>query len=168
MKRKWIPFHFLIIILKWILIFLLDYNIEIFCRGWRSCSVSGRVRSARRHGWAPLFLALPGSGSPRQSTERQPWKLSGDTADWKSVLTVPVAGWADIATTVIQVVRVSTWVSSTRPQVAAGRLIEEAAATEEAAPSSIKWRFLYVTVAIRIPIQCLSRRPKTTSNTLFY
>ena len=32
----------------------------------------------------------------------------GDTADWKSVLTVSVAGWVDSATTVIQVVRVST------------------------------------------------------------
>ena len=66
---------------KWMLIFLFDYDIEMSFGSWRSCSVSGRVRSARRHGWAPLFLALPGSGSPRQSTERQPRKLSGDTAD---------------------------------------------------------------------------------------
>ena len=101
--------------------------------GWRSCSVSGRVRSARRHGWAPLFLALPGSGSPRQSTECQLWKLSGDIADWKSVLTVSVAGWVDIATIEIQVVRVSTWVSSTRPQGAVRRLIADAAASDVAA-----------------------------------
>ena len=133
MKRKWIPFHFLIIILKWILIFLFDYNIEIPSGSWRSRFVSGRVRSARRHGWAPLFLALPGSGSPRQSTERQPRKLSGDTADWKAVLTVSVAGWVDIATIEIQVVRVSTWVSSTRPQGAVRRLIADAAASDVAA-----------------------------------
>ena len=92
----------------------------------------------------------------------------GDTADWKAALTVIVVGWVDIATTVIQVVRDSTRVSSTRPQVAVRRLIAEAAATEEAAPSSVKRGFLYVAVAIRIPTQCLSRRPKTTSNTLFY
>ena len=65
------------------------------------------------------------------------WKMLGDTADWKSVPTVIDAGWADTATIVIQVVRVSTWVSSTRPQEAVRRLIEEAAAIEVAAPSSI-------------------------------
>ena len=35
-------------------------------------------------------------------------KVLSDTADWKAALTVTVAGWVDIATTVIQVVRVST------------------------------------------------------------
>ena len=137
MKRKWIPFHFLIIILKWILIFLFDYNIEIPSGSWRSRFVSGRVRSARRHGWAPLFLALPGSGSPRQSIERQPRKLSGDTADWKAVLTVTAVGWVDIAITVKQEVRESTRVRRTRPQVAERRLTAEAAAIEVAAPRYI-------------------------------
>ena len=68
----------------------------------------------------------------------------GDTADWKAALTVIVVGWVDIATTVIQVVRDSTRVSSTRPQVAVRRLIAEAAATEEAAPSSVNRIILYV------------------------
>ena len=96
------------------------------------------------------------------------FKASGDTADWKSVLTVNAAGWADIATIVIQVVRVSTWVSSTRPQVAVRRLNVEAAAIEVAAPSSVKWTLLYITISIIIPTSILVRRPKTTSNTLFY
>ena len=94
--------------------------------------------------------------------------MSGDTVDWKAELTVKVVGWEDIATTVSQAVRVSTWVSSTRPQVAARRLSAEAAANEVAAPSSVKRRLLYITIFIRVPIQWLSRRPKTTSNTLFY
>ena len=63
--------------------------------------------------------------------------MSGDTADWEAELTAIVVGWGDIATIVIQVVRVSTWVSSTRPQEAVRRLTVEAAAIEEAAPSSI-------------------------------
>ena len=150
------------------MIFLLDYDAEMSFEGWCSCSVSGRVRSARRHGWAPLFLALPGSGSPRQSTECQPRKLSGDTADWKPVVTVKVAGWVDIATIVNQVVRISTWVSSTRQQVAARRLTAEVATTKVATLSSIKWTLLYITISIIIPTSILIRRPKTTSNTLFY
>ena len=157
--------------IKLMLIFLFGFDAEISFEGWRSCSVSGRVRSARRHGWAPLFLALPGSGSPRQSTECQLWKLSGDTADWKAVVTVIVVGWDDIATIVIQIIHASTWASSTRPQAATRRLIVEAAGiriSKAAAPSSIKWALLYIAISITIPSRILSRRPKTTSNTLFY
>ena len=61
----------------------------------------------------------------------------GDTADWKAVLTVIVVGWVDIATIVTQAVRESTWTCSARPQVAVRRLMAEAVAIEESAPSSI-------------------------------
>ena len=63
------------------------------------------------------------------------WEVSADTADWKADLTVIAVGWADIATIVMQDVRVSTWVSSIRPQVALRRLPVDAAANEVAAPN---------------------------------
>ena len=78
-------------------------------------------------------------------------KVLGDTADWESVRTAIAAGWEDTATKVIQAVRVSTWDSSTRPQVAERRLIAEAAAIEIAAPSSVKWISLYIIISICHP-----------------
>ena len=95
-------------------------------------------------------------------------KVLGDTADWKSAPTVSVAGRVDSTTIVSQAVRVSIRASSTRPQVTARRLIVESAAIEEAAPSSVKRTLLYITISIIIPTSILVRRPKTTSNTLFY
>ena len=43
------------------------------------------------------------------------WKMSVDTADWKAVVTIKGVGRVDIATIVIQEVRVNVWASSTRP-----------------------------------------------------
>ena len=94
--------------------------------------------------------------------------MLADTADWKSAATVIAEGRVDTATIVSQGVRVGTWVSSTRPQVAGSRLIVDAAAIEVAAPSSIKWSLLYITITITIPSSILSCCPKTTSNALFY
>ena len=97
------------------------------------------------------------------------WKfLLADTADWKAVVTVIAVGRGDTATTVMQSVRVSIWESSTRPQEAERHPIIEATTIEVAAPSGVKRRLLYITITVCIPTQLLSRRPKTTSNTLFY
>ena len=74
----------------------------------------------------------------------------GDAADWEAVLTVTVVGWDDIATIVIQAVRASTWVSSTRPQAAVRRLTVEAAVIKPAAPNDIEWSFLNITISISI------------------